>query len=83
MSFKTITLASIYELQGFKEEALEIYKNILKTNPEHPEAQSGYQRLSQKNKDSQCTNTAMRDLFISASTPEEFQTIERYLMRWN
>ena len=28
--FKTLTLASIYELQGFKEEALTIYEEILK-----------------------------------------------------
>jgi len=26
----TLTLASVYELQGLKEEALEIYKEVLK-----------------------------------------------------
>jgi len=26
----TLTLASVYELQGLKEEALEIYKGVLK-----------------------------------------------------
>ena len=36
--FKTLTLASIYELQGFKEEALTIYEEILKKDPENFEA---------------------------------------------
>ena len=27
---QTLTLASIYELQGLKEEALEVYKDLLK-----------------------------------------------------
>jgi len=31
---KTLTLASIYELQGLKNEALEIYKELLRENPE-------------------------------------------------
>jgi len=30
---QTLTLANIYELQGLKEEALEIYKEILKKEP--------------------------------------------------
>ncbi|SQA80017.1 Uncharacterised protein [Campylobacter jejuni] len=29
----TVTEASIYEAQGLKDEALEIYKNILKEDP--------------------------------------------------
>ncbi|DAB31009.1 MAG TPA: hypothetical protein CFH84_00965, partial [Sulfurimonas sp. UBA12504] len=32
---QTLTLANIYELQGLKEEALEIYKEILKKNPQN------------------------------------------------
>ena len=35
---KTLTLASIYELQGLKAEALEIYKELLMANPENKEA---------------------------------------------
>ena len=30
---QTLTLANIYELQGLKEEALEIYKKILRNDP--------------------------------------------------
>jgi len=34
---KTLTLASIYELQGLKEDALDIYKDILKNDPKNKE----------------------------------------------
>ncbi|NPA81223.1 MAG: tetratricopeptide repeat protein, partial [Epsilonproteobacteria bacterium] len=43
---KTLTLASIYELQGLKEEALEIYKEILKNDPDNQEAKIAVKRLS-------------------------------------
>ncbi|TSA83191.1 hypothetical protein [Helicobacter mehlei] len=42
---KTIALASIYELQGLKEQALEIYKSVLTHNPQHKEALQGARRL--------------------------------------
>ena len=35
---QTLTLANIYELQGLKEEALEIYKEILKKDPSNSDA---------------------------------------------
>ena len=34
----TVTEASIYEAQGLKSEALEIYKNILKKDPQNVNA---------------------------------------------
>ena len=42
---KTLTLASIYELQGLKSEALEIYKELLRANPENKEAKIAIKRL--------------------------------------
>ena len=42
----TITLAAIYELQGLKEEALQIYKAILKKEPQNEEAKIAIRRLS-------------------------------------
>ncbi|WP_104759846.1 hypothetical protein [Helicobacter bizzozeronii] len=42
---KTIALASIYELRGLKEQALEIYKSVLAHNPQHKEALQGAKRL--------------------------------------
>jgi len=43
---KTLTLASIYELQGLKNEALEIYKALLRENPDNKEAKIAIKRLS-------------------------------------
>ncbi|PAF45080.1 tetratricopeptide repeat protein [Helicobacter sp. 11S02596-1] len=85
MSFKTITLASIYELQGFKEEALEIYENILKTDPDNHEAKSGIKRLSENAKTPKpaTTNIKAKELFIHASSQEELKTFERWLLQWN
>ncbi len=42
----TITEALIYENQGLRDDALEIYKNILKTDPTHKEARAAIRRLS-------------------------------------
>ncbi|EEC25002.1 hypothetical protein HPB128_3g47 [Helicobacter pylori B128] len=45
MPLETITLAHIYEEQGFFEEALQIYTNILKKTPDHAEALKQIKRL--------------------------------------
>jgi tetratricopeptide (TPR) repeat protein len=39
---QTLTLANIYELQGLKEDALEIYKEILKKDPSNTDAKSRF-----------------------------------------
>ncbi|PAF48948.1 hypothetical protein BKH41_04795 [Helicobacter sp. 12S02232-10] len=83
MSFKTITLASIYELQGLKDEALEIYKNILKTDPTNQEAKSAYKRLTEEIKNLERADVKAKNLFINASSQEELKTFERWLMQWN
>lgn len=43
---QTLTLANIYELQGLKEDALEIYKEILKKDPSNADAKIAIRRLS-------------------------------------
>ncbi|MDO7253794.1 tetratricopeptide repeat protein [Helicobacter cappadocius] len=83
MSFRTITLASIYELQGFKNEALEIYKDILKKDPDNKEAQDAYKRLKNTSKTFEGVNIKAKDFFIKTSTHEELKTFERWLMQWN
>ncbi len=45
MPLETITLARIYEEQGFFEEALQIYTNILNKTPDHAEALKQIKRL--------------------------------------
>lgn len=42
----TITEALIYENQGLRDDALEVYKNILKHDPSNEEARSAIRRLS-------------------------------------
>ena len=42
---QTLTLANIYELQGLKEDALEIYKEILKKEPGNADAKIAIRRL--------------------------------------
>lgn len=43
---QTLTLANIYELQGLKEEALDIYKGVLKKDPSNSDAKIAIRRLS-------------------------------------
>ena len=42
---KTTTLASVYEAQGLREDALKIYEEILKNDPTNKEAKDGIKRL--------------------------------------
>ena len=45
MSVKTSTLAHIYEIQGHKQEAIVIYEEILRKNPNDKQARSSIVRL--------------------------------------
>lgn len=80
MSAKTITLASIYELQGLKQEALEIYKEILKRDPENHEARVAIRRLSGIRKKYGGINSEMKDFFIKMESEVEFAEFERWLV---
>ncbi len=81
---KTLTLASIYEFQGHKEDALEIYKEILKKEPHNKEATAAVRRLSSIHKKYSGVNSQMRDFFLSMKTEIEYREFERWLGRlWN
>ncbi|MDD2790529.1 MAG: tetratricopeptide repeat protein [Sulfurimonas sp.] len=81
---QTLTLANIYELQGLKEEALEIYKEILKKNPQNSEAKIAIRRLSGMRKKYLNVNTQMKDFFLKMDTDVEFKEFERWLLKlWN
>ncbi len=81
---KTLTLASIYELQGLKEEALEIYKDILKVNSNNKEAKIAIKRLSGIRKNFDGTNEEMKEFFINMDCKVEFLEFERWLLKlWN
>ena len=81
---KTLTLANIYELQGLKEEALEIYKEILKKDPDNAEAKVAIRRLSGVRKKFLKVNSQMKEFFVKMDSDVEFNEFERWLLKaWN
>lgn len=81
---QTLTLANIYELQGLKEDALEIYKEILKKDPGNADAKIAIRRLSGMRKKFLGVNSEMKTFFVQMDDEAEFIQFERWLMRtWN
>ncbi len=81
---QTLTLANIYELQGLKEEALDIYKEILKKEPSNSDAKIAIRRLSGMRKKFLNVDNEMKEFFIKMDTEIEFNEFERWLMKsWN
>jgi len=81
---QTLTLANIYELQGLKEEALNIYKEILKKDPNNSDAKIAIRRLSGMRKKFLNVNVQMKDFFLKMDTDIEFNEFERWLLKsWN
>lgn len=81
MAANTITEALIYEAQGLKDDALLIYKNILKIEPDNAEAMSAIRRLSGLRKRNPDLNEQMRDFFVKMKTNEEINEFKRWLIR--
>lgn len=81
---KTLTLANIYELQGLKDDALDIYKEILKKDPSNSDAKIAIRRLSGMRKKFLNVNTQMKDFFLKMDDEVEFYEFERWLLKiWN
>ena len=81
---QTLTLANIYELQGLKEEALDIYKEILKKDSSNSEAKIAIRRLSGMRKKFLNVNVQMKEYFLKMDTDVEMKEFERWLMKsWN
>ena len=80
---KTLTLASIYELQGLKNEALEIYKELLKKDSQNKEAKIAIKRLSGIRKKYPRVNEEMKKFFVDMDSDVEFLEFERWLIRWS
>lgn len=81
---QTLTLANIYELQGLKQEALEIYKEILKKDPSNSDAKIAIRRLSGMRKKFLGVNSEMKDFFVQMDEEAEFIQFERWLLHaWN
>jgi len=81
---QTLTLANIYELQGLKEEALDIYKEVLRKDPHNSDAKIAIRRLSGVRKKFLKVNQEMKDYFLKMDTDVEFNEFERWLLKaWN
>jgi len=80
---QTLTLANIYELQGLKDEALEIYKNILKKEPKNLDAKIAIKRLSGERKEFLGVDAKMKEFFINMETDAEYEEFEGWLLKWN
>ncbi len=78
---KTLTLASIYELQGLKSDALDIYKELLKKNPKNKEARVAIRRLSGIRKKYLGVDEQMKSFFVNMSSDVEFLEFERWLVK--
>ncbi|MEA3522580.1 MAG: tetratricopeptide repeat protein [Campylobacterota bacterium] len=78
---QTLTLANIYELQGLKEEALEIYKEVLSRDPSNYEAKIALRRLSGMRRRFMGVNKEMKDFFIQMDDKIEYIEFERWLLK--
>jgi len=70
----TITLAKIYERQGHFDDAVVIYRELLKNNPQNSEYKSALERLSSRN--------LKKVLFFThMHTKEQYSKFERWLVK--
>jgi tetratricopeptide (TPR) repeat protein len=77
---KTATLGAIYESQGLKEEAMQIYKDILKSDPNNAEASEALSRLKGKKRNFSNVNSEMVNFFLKMNSKVEFNEFERWLL---
>ena len=83
MAFKTNTLASIYEIQGYKEEAMMIYEEILAKDPKNMEASAALVRLKTQKHNFSGVNRDKLELFVNARTASDYQKLEKWLLQWS
>ncbi len=77
---QTITEAKIYEEQGLKDEALEIYKKILKKDKYNKLAKDGIMRLSGLVSKNDSVNTDMLKLFLELKSENEIIELKRWFI---
>lgn len=77
----TITEALIYEAQGLKDDALIVYRNILKREPANAAAIAAIRRLSGLSRKKTGVNEQMRDFFVKMKTDEEITEFKRWLIK--
>ena len=81
---KTLTLANIHESQGYKDEAIKIYEDILAKDPENEAALLGLQRLRKNRRTFEGVNQKKKYFFARMSKKEQYRQFERWLgASWN
>lgn len=81
-TIKSVALARIYEMQGLKEDALKIYREVLMQNPDNKEAQVAIKRLMLVQKFPP-TNQIQKELFLHPQSQEDTIQFQRWLLQWN
>ena len=79
----TITEALIYENQGLRDEALEVYKNILMRDPNNQEARSAIRRLSGLKRKNGETNEQMLEFYLKLKENDDagIREFKRWLIK--
>ena len=79
----TITEALIYENQGLRDEALEVYKNILMRDPNNQEARSAIRRLSGLKRKNGDTNEQMLEFYLNLKENDDagIREFKRWLIK--
>ena len=79
----TITEALIYENQGLRDEALEVYKNILMRDPNNQEARSAIRRLSGLKRKNGETNDQMLEFYLNLKENDDagIREFKRWLIK--
>ena len=79
----TITEALIYENQGLRDEALEVYKNILMRDPNNQEARSAIRRLSGLKRKTGETNEQMLEFYLNLKENDDagIREFKRWLIK--
>ncbi|RUM67370.1 MAG: hypothetical protein DSZ06_01350 [Sulfurospirillum sp.] len=78
---QTMTLASIYETQGHKREALEIYWKIYEDDPSNMAAFKAIERLCKERRDFYNDNPKITNFFINMKTSQDFSRFEKWLLK--
>jgi hypothetical protein len=76
---KTLTLAKIYESQGYIKDALTIYEDILGEDPRNAEALEAVFRLRKNRSSFVGVNKKLKRYFVKMHKKEHFDKFERWL----
>ena len=80
----TLTLASIHASQGYRDEAIKIYEDVLREDPENEEARLGLKRLTQERRTFSGVNQKKKYYFARMGKKAQYLQFERWLAEsWN